>query len=93
MQDHDAARSKRIPDYYSDMYARPDIASKFCDIDSPSELRGCCDRLAQPQTTNFVLDFGRDDAWCATNLDSEDIKELLAKPVGAFRSCNSLFVD
>lgn len=37
--------------------------------------------LEEAQTQNFVLDFGNEDAWCAVNLEREDVASLLRYPV------------
>lgn len=40
--------------------------------------------LGDAKTTNFVLDFGDDCAWCAVNLDSGEFGRLLGRGVCLF---------
>ncbi|RAL10428.1 uncharacterized protein BO97DRAFT_372562, partial [Aspergillus homomorphus CBS 101889] len=67
-------------DYYSSFTQRPELGHKFRDIDDSANLKQYRAVLQDPQTRNFVLDFGNEDAWCAVNLDQEDIALLLHKP-------------
>lgn len=68
-------------DYYSSFTQKPSIQDKFRDIDDASNLKHYRALLQDPQARNFVLDFGNEDAWCAVNLDQEEIALLLRKPV------------
>ncbi|PYH95975.1 ADP-ribosylation factor [Aspergillus ellipticus CBS 707.79] len=67
-------------EYYSSFKSRPHLQEKFGDIDDASNLKSYLALLKEPQTRNFVLDFGNDDAWSAVNLDQEDFALLLRKP-------------
>ncbi|KAH8426045.1 uncharacterized protein LDX57_003785 [Aspergillus melleus] len=66
--------------YYSSFTNSPAIQRGFHDIDDETHFRGYLAHLQSPQTQNFVLDFGNDDAWCAVNLSHDDIASLLRKP-------------
>ncbi|KAB8231533.1 uncharacterized protein BDW43DRAFT_140064 [Aspergillus alliaceus] len=68
--------------YYSSFAKNSCLAAKFHDIDGEDQFRAYLGYLQDAQTRNFVLDFGNDDAWCAVDLDQEDIALLLrsAKP-------------
>lgn len=70
-------------EYYSSLSGdRPSLEEKFHDIDNKTHFYNAMRRLEDPRTRNFVLDFGNEDAWYGANLDTEDIKLLLSRPVG-----------
>ncbi|KAJ5651689.1 hypothetical protein N7507_009115 [Penicillium longicatenatum] len=56
------------------------LRDKFNDIDDPAYFRQYMHLLKEPETQNFVLDFGNEDAYCATDLVTEDFKALLSPP-------------
>ncbi|KAJ6164016.1 hypothetical protein N7470_002688 [Penicillium chermesinum] len=56
-----------------------DFKDKFQDIDDPIQFVRYMKRLGEPDTRNFVLDFGNEDAFCATNLTTNDFQSLLSK--------------
>jgi hypothetical protein len=69
-------------EYYSSLSgARPSLEEKFHDIDDKTHFYNAMHRLEDPRTRNFVLDFGNEDAWCGADLDTEDVKLLLSRPV------------
>jgi hypothetical protein len=57
------------------------LKDKFHDIDDPTHFKPYMKRLSDPLTKNFVLDFGNEDAFCATDLGKDEFKLLLSKPV------------
>lgn len=57
------------------------LKDKFHDIDDKIHFKPYMKRLSDPLTTNFVLDFGNEDAFCATDLDTDEFKLLLSKQV------------
>ncbi|KAJ5549581.1 hypothetical protein N7513_006815 [Penicillium frequentans] len=59
---------------------RGSLRDKFNDIDDPTYFRQYMHLLKEPETQNFVLDFGNEDAYCATDLVTEDFKALLSQP-------------
>jgi hypothetical protein len=73
------ARLLNPEDYYSSL--RPSLKDRFHDIDDRTHFYNAMHRLEDPRTRNFVLDFGNEDAWCGTDLDTEDMKLLLSRPV------------
>lgn len=59
------------------------LKQKFQNIDDPDHFAEYMKRLRNPSTNNFVLDFGNEDAFCATDMRLEDFKTLFSKKVGA----------
>lgn len=57
------------------------LKDKFHDIDEQTHYIEYEKRLKHPLTENFVLDFGNEDAWCATNLRRDELSLLLSRPV------------
>jgi len=68
-------------EYYSSFDKQPHICDKFCDIDDEANFQTYLHLLEGAHTRNFVLDFGNEDAWCAVNLERDDIASLLRSPV------------
>ncbi|KAL4917593.1 hypothetical protein BDW62DRAFT_218084 [Aspergillus aurantiobrunneus] len=70
-------------EYYSSFLDSPSISEKFHNIDEASHFRDNLARLRDVQTRNFVLDFGNEDAWCAVDLEREELTALLTsdKPI------------
>ncbi|KAL4816380.1 hypothetical protein BDW67DRAFT_162205 [Aspergillus spinulosporus] len=64
-------------EYYSSFPNHPKIKERFHDIDDPAHFREHLALLRNVQTQNFVLDFGNEDAWCAVNLEQQDVTALL----------------
>ncbi|KAJ5797329.1 uncharacterized protein N7503_006625 [Penicillium pulvis] len=59
---------------------RGSLRDKFNDIDDPTYFQQYMRLLKEPDTQNFVLDFGNEDAYCATDLVTDDFKALLSQP-------------
>lgn len=57
------------------------LKDKFHDIDDKAYFANYMGRLQHQLTQNFVLDFGNEDAWCATNLKKDELTMLLGRPV------------
>ncbi|KAL1963525.1 hypothetical protein VTN77DRAFT_8106 [Rasamsonia byssochlamydoides] len=72
--------SQTAEQYYSSFTSSPGLGSKFHDIDDEAHFQSYMCSLQSTSTRNFVLDFGNDDAWCALNLDHDELKDLLGKP-------------
>jgi hypothetical protein len=68
-------------EYYSSFSRHPRIKERFHDIDDPAHFREHLALLRDVQTQNFVLDFGNEDAWCAVNLEQQDVTALLTYDV------------
>lgn len=66
-----------VKDYYSKTTGGPELFSKFLDIDSDNNLHKAKSYLSNPSTKNFVVDFGSDDAYCAPDLEEDDLVALL----------------
>ncbi|GAB1196414.1 hypothetical protein APSETT444_005684 [Aspergillus pseudonomiae] len=64
-------------EYYSSFKSNSNLQGKFHDIDDEAQFRAYLGYLQDAETRNFVLDFGNDDAWCAVDLEEEDIATLL----------------
>lgn len=70
-------------EYYSSFENQPHLCDKFRDIDDEANFRTYLHLLEDAHTHNFVLDFGNEDAWCAVDLERDDIASLLCSPVSA----------
>ncbi len=57
---------------------------RFKNIDDKTQFYTAMRRLQDPLTHNFVLDFGNEEAWCASDLGTNELKLLLSKPVSHF---------
>lgn len=57
------------------------LKDKFHDIDDKVHFDEYRCQLWSSDTKNFVLDFGNEDAWCATNLRKDELTLLLSRPV------------
>lgn len=68
-------------EYYSGFEKRPHLRNKFRDIDDEANFGAYLQLLENAQTQNFVLDFGNEDAWCAVNLEGDDIASLIRSSV------------
>lgn len=86
MAEHNHSRDGPTPQDYYDGFTsdRGSLKDRFKNIDEQVHFDNSVQQLSDPHTKNFVLDFGNDDAFCAMNLETEDLKLLLKKPV-----CNS----
>lgn len=73
--------STMAQDYYASLDHDGSLLEKFKDIDDETQFRHAIRRLQDPLTQNFVLDFGDEDAWCASDLNTNELKLLLSKPV------------
>ncbi|EYE95407.1 uncharacterized protein EURHEDRAFT_412225 [Aspergillus ruber CBS 135680] len=67
-------------EYYSSFENQPHLCDKFRDIDDEANFRTYLHLLEDAHTHNFVLDFGNEDAWCAVDLERDDIASLLCSP-------------
>jgi hypothetical protein len=73
--------STMAQDYYASLDEEGSLVEKFKDIDDKTQFHTAIRRLQDPLTQNFVLDFGNEDAWCASDLNTDELKLLLRKPV------------
>ena len=72
-------------DYYAgflrDRVSGGSLGTRFKDIDNKTHFENYMQLLKDPQTHNFVLDFGNEDAYCAANITTDEFKLLLSNPV------------
>jgi hypothetical protein len=68
-------------DYYSGLDDEGSLVRKFKNIDDQIQFDGAMCGIKDPLTQNFVLDFGNEDAWCASDLNTDELNLLLSKPV------------
>ncbi|KAJ5082526.1 hypothetical protein N7532_011569 [Penicillium argentinense] len=86
MAEHIYARDLLSPeDYYASFTTdRGSLKDRFHDIDNKANFAQSMKLLESPTTHNFVLDFGNEDAFCATNVETDEIKLLLRRPRAKF---------
>ncbi|KAJ0416073.1 hypothetical protein BJY00DRAFT_304404 [Aspergillus carlsbadensis] len=78
MAEGSPVRSLMTPEeYYSSFPGNSSLSKKFRNIDEELHFRHSLGSLRDGQTRNFVLDFGNEDAWCAVDLEQEDLTALL----------------
>jgi hypothetical protein len=65
------------PDYYSSPAQNSNLETKFSNIDDQHNYRKCKNILGVASTRNFVTDLWSDSAWCAVDLNANEIKSLL----------------
>ncbi|KAF2761742.1 hypothetical protein EJ05DRAFT_507375 [Pseudovirgaria hyperparasitica] len=71
--------SGALPDYYQDI-ENLRIRQRFKDFDDPKNYERFDLDVRNPDTKNLVVDFGDDEAYCASNLNSNDIADILDAP-------------
>ncbi|KAJ5382585.1 hypothetical protein N7517_000496 [Penicillium concentricum] len=76
----DSHESTAPHDYYSSLDDDGSLVGKFESIDDKTQFYTAMRRLEDPLTQNFVLDFGNEEAWCASDLGTDELKQLLSKP-------------
>ncbi|KAJ5511950.1 Small GTPase superfamily ARF/SAR type [Penicillium expansum] len=76
----DSRDSTAPQDYYSSLDDEGSLVEKFKNIDDKTQFYTAMRRLADPLTQNFVLDFGNEEAWCASDLGTNELELLLSKP-------------
>ncbi|KAJ5793789.1 hypothetical protein N7457_000388 [Penicillium paradoxum] len=76
----DSRDSTMAQDYYASLDHDGSLMERFKDIDDKTQFYHAMHRLKDPLTQNFVLDFGNEDAWCASDLNTSELKLLLSKP-------------
>jgi hypothetical protein len=77
----DSRDSTAPQDYYSSLDYEGSLVEKFKNIDDKTQFYIAMRSLQDPLTRNFVLDFGNEEAWCASDLGTDELKRLLSKPV------------
>ncbi|KAJ5941011.1 hypothetical protein N7516_001179 [Penicillium verrucosum] len=76
----DSRDSTAPQDYYSSLDDQGSLVEKFKNIDDKTQFYTAMRCLEDPLTQNFVLDFGNEEAWCASDLGTNELKLLLSKP-------------
>ncbi|KAJ5588563.1 hypothetical protein N7537_011241 [Penicillium hordei] len=76
----DSRDSTAPQDYYSSFDDEGAFVEKFKNIDDKTQFYTAMRCLEDPLTQNFVLDFGNEEAWCASDLGTNELKLLLSKP-------------
>lgn len=82
----DSRDSTAPQDYYSSLDDEGSLVEKFKNIDDKTQFYTAMRCLEDPLTRNFVLDFGNEEAWCASDLGTNELKLLLSKPVSSRHS-------
>lgn len=68
-----------LPSYYEDL-CDEEILASFKDFDNGRNFDVFDRQTRDPRSTNFIVDFGDDEAYCAFNLGSDSYRRLLATP-------------
>ncbi|KAK3203703.1 hypothetical protein GRF29_106g386842 [Pseudopithomyces chartarum] len=72
-----ASPAEELPSYYEDL-CDPEILSSFRDFDNTRNFDLFDRQTRNPRSSNFVVDFGDDDAYCAFDLGADSISRLLS---------------
>ncbi|KAH7130610.1 hypothetical protein B0J11DRAFT_483325 [Dendryphion nanum] len=68
-----------LPTYYSDL-GDEDITAAFRDFDDERNFDLFDRRTRDPRSSNFCMDFGDDEAWCAFDLGADSYSRLIQAP-------------
>ncbi|KAF2120550.1 hypothetical protein BDV96DRAFT_565077 [Lophiotrema nucula] len=74
-----ATPSEELPAYYQDLNDE-DITALFQNFDVEKNFDLFDRQTRDPNSINFCIDFGDDDAWCAFDLGSTSFSQLLRTP-------------
>ncbi|KAF2639817.1 hypothetical protein P280DRAFT_402517 [Massarina eburnea CBS 473.64] len=74
-----AAPAEELPAYYRDLND-DDISYSFRDFDKESNFDIFDRQTREPHSSNFCLDFGDHDAFCAFDLGADSISRLISSP-------------
>lgn len=74
-----ASPAEELPSYYQDL-GDDDITASFRDFDLDRNYDLFDRQTRNPNSSNFCIDFGDDDAWCAFDLGSDSYRRLLNSP-------------
>lgn len=78
-------------EFYASLEPHGPLEHMFQDIDERANFREYMTRLQDPNTSNFVLDFGNEDAFCATDLTKDYFKTLFSKPVSTYSAFRYMY--
>ena len=76
-----AYRAKPLLAYYSNILGSQ-AGSLIRNFDIEPEFERCCNKVADNKSHNFMIDFGKDYAYCGFDLEAEVIGKLLNAEVG-----------
>jgi len=68
-----------LPKYYTDL-KDPAISTSFRNLDDERSFELYDREIRNPNTQNFTIDFGEDDAFCAFDLEAESVLRLVHAP-------------
>ncbi|KAL5425674.1 hypothetical protein PMIN04_002450 [Paraphaeosphaeria minitans] len=74
-----ASPVERLPAYYTD-FGDEEILASFRDFDNQRNFDLFDRQTRNPRSSNFVIDFGDDDAYCAFDLGLHPVSRLLSVP-------------
>lgn len=74
-----ASPAENLPTYYSDL-CDENIQHCFRDFDTERNFDLFDRQTRNPKSTNFCIDFGENDAYCAFDLDAQSYSKLLTTP-------------
>lgn len=70
-----------LPEYYYNLPASDSLLPKLRNLDDCSDFTECKLRLGNEDTENFVVDFDDNGAWCAFDVEKDELSSLLDKDV------------
>lgn len=71
--------AEELPPYYQDL-GDDDISASFKNFDDERNFDFFDGQTRDPRSSNFCIDFGDDDAFCAFDLGSDSVSRLLSTP-------------
>lgn len=74
-----ASPAEELPAYYQDLRDE-DILASFRDFDNERNFDLFDRQTRNPRSSNFCIDFGDDEAYCAFDLGSDSYSRLLSSP-------------
>ncbi len=74
-----ASSTEALPAYYEELNDE-DVMASFRDFDQGHHFDVFDRQTRNPRSSNFCLDFGDDDAYCAFDLRANSFSQLLAAP-------------
>jgi hypothetical protein len=74
-----ASPAEELPAYYQDLRDE-EIQASFRNFDLDSNYDLFDRKTREPKSSNFCIDFGDDDAWCAFDLGSNSYSRLVHNP-------------
>ncbi|WEW55785.1 hypothetical protein PRK78_001218 [Emydomyces testavorans] len=72
-----AHKKPPIPEYYQKLPDCESLLAKIRNLDDSSDFTECQYRLGTEETRNFVVDFDDNGAWCAFNVEKDELSALI----------------